>query len=166
MKRAKTKVVLLVFGEGGHNAQMLRLCETLEALNRRSSKLVALTDSSECRLPANVIEHYSLAALRHKHEKNGVRRYIHALFSAVKTLIAINRQYQVRSVISTGPGIAILPSLLFRLIGVPIVHIETWSRFYTQSLAGKFMYRIANKFYIQNQEQRVFYPKAIWGGRL
>ncbi|WP_081652368.1 PssD/Cps14F family polysaccharide biosynthesis glycosyltransferase [Cyclobacterium qasimii] len=78
----------------------------------------------------------------------------------------IKKKYDVLSVISTGPGLAIPFSFLFKRGHSKIVFIETWSRFETQSYAGKVMYRLADKFYIQNKSQVKFYPKAIYSGLL
>ncbi|EFD8919357.1 polysaccharide biosynthesis protein, partial [Escherichia coli] len=36
----------------------------------------------------------------------------------------------------------------------------------TYSLSGRIMYRLSNKFYIQNKSLLKLYPKAIYSGRL
>jgi len=46
------------------------------------------------------------------------------------------------------------------------VHVETWSRFETRSWTGRVMYRIADRFYVQNREQKRHYPHSIFGGLL
>ena len=61
---------------------------------------------------------------------------------------------------------AVVPSIIFRLLGKKVVYIESWSRFYTASATGIFMYRIANQFYVQNEPMLKRYPKAIYSGRL
>ena len=68
--------------------------------------------------------------------------------------------------VSTGPGIAILPAILTRSFGGKVVHIETWSRFYSKSMTGKVMYFLANKFYVQNQSLLKLYKQAIYSGKL
>ncbi|HAO9336376.1 TPA: polysaccharide biosynthesis protein, partial [Escherichia coli] len=50
--------------------------------------------------------------------------------------------------------------------GTKVIYIETWSRFTTYSLSGRIMYRLSNKFYIQNKSLLELYPKAIYSGRL
>ena len=89
----KSKVILLIYGSGGHKAQMVRLLEK------------------------------------------------------------INMEYKEERV----DFIGITESEVF---------FVTWSRFETQSYAGKVMYRIADRFYIQNKSLLKFYPKAIYSGLL
>ncbi|MDD2698435.1 MAG: hypothetical protein PHF17_06500 [Arcobacteraceae bacterium] len=71
----------------------------------------------------------------------------------------LHKKYDVKAVVSTGPGIV---SLFFKIFGKKIVFVETWSRFETKSMTGK----IADKFYIQNKSLQKHYPKAIYGGLL
>jgi UDP-N-acetylglucosamine:LPS N-acetylglucosamine transferase len=71
-----------------------------------------------------------------------------------------------RAILSTGAGIAIPVSLLGRLVGLKVIHVETGSRVYTMSSTGKFMYRIANLFFVQWESLREKYPKSIYAGRL
>jgi beta-1,4-N-acetylglucosaminyltransferase len=75
-------------------------------------------------------------------------------------------KYEIQAIVSTGPGIAIPISLYFKIKGVKIIFIETWSRFETQSLTGKWMYKIADNFYFQNQSLKKIYPNAVWSGLL
>ena len=92
--------------------------------------------------------------------------HVVGLFWHAKNLFEIVRKYNVVGLLSTGPGIAIIPSLFFRVFSVPIVFIETWSRFETKSFTGKVMYMVADKFYVQTREQLKYYPKAIYSGML
>ncbi|WP_281544097.1 PssD/Cps14F family polysaccharide biosynthesis glycosyltransferase [Grimontia sp. SpTr1] len=83
--------------------------------------------------------------------------------SRISMLILFSRK---ACVISTGPGISILPSILVRLRGGKVIHVETWSRFSSQSLTGKYMKYIATDFYVQNESLLNVYPKAKFSGRL
>ena len=78
----------------------------------------------------------------------------------------MKKKYNVLAVVSTGPGIAIVVSLFFKIFLVKIIFIETWSRFNTKSLTGTIMYKISNKFYIQNKSLQSIYPNSIYSGLL
>jgi hypothetical protein len=69
-------------------------------------------------------------------------------------------------IVSTGPGIAIIPAIIFRLFKKLVIHVETWSRFYSKSLTGMIMYPVSDIFIIQNIELQCFYKRAIYAGRL
>ena len=68
--------------------------------------------------------------------------------------------------ISTGPGIAIIPAIAMRAKGGVVIHVETWSRFTTKSATGRLMYLLAQHFLIQNTSLTRHYPTAIYAGRL
>ena len=55
-------------------------------------------------------------------------------------------RYKPSAIISTGPGLVVLPALLIRLTGGVVIHIETWSRFETASLTGRVMYHLSSVF--------------------
>lgn len=161
----KQDAIVVIAGEGGHLAQMNRLLKCTESVEMDPKvHLVGLWENGS-RIAA--LDGYSLLPIRHKHSlMRTILRIPRAIWLYLAAISRIQRQYAVRGVVSTGPGIAIVPSLYFRLTGANIVFIETWSRFYTRSWTGRVMYRIAHRFYVQNREQFRFYPKARFGGRL
>jgi len=157
--------ILLIYGEGGHKTQMTRLLSKMVATGRCSGvQWVGLCENNQ---EIDSLTNYSLPPARDKHSrKPAILKMPGNLWLYLKYLRKIHLAWKVRGVISTGPGIAILPSLFFKLSGAKIVHIETWSRFETKSLTGRVMYRIADRFYVQNREQKRHYPHAIFGGLL
>lgn len=158
----KEKVVLAAFGEGGHESQMNRLiCGLEEGL---ALPVISLTDSTR-------EYHWShkrilLPEVRDKHRRDtvgAVKRIAHLFIMFRK----IASHYDIEAVISTGPGVAFFVALYFKCFAsAKVIHIETWSRFYSRSLTGKLIYRIADKFYVQNEELLALYPNAEFSGRL
>jgi len=162
----KKDVVLLVYGEGGHKAQMKRLYNLMLKANQ-SKDLLYIGVCENSNTINELYENYTLTPLRDKH--NNIRTIFKLpknILDNIKLLFSLKKKYNVVSVISTGPGISILISLFFKTLGKKIIFIETWSRFETQSMTGKVMYKIADKFYIQNKSLQKYYPKAIYGGLL
>lgn len=161
----RTRAVLLIYGEGGHRAQMARLHSRVSPyLAAGNFESVGLCDSNDTIIG---FTNYSQSRLRDKHSH--IRTLLslpRSLLGSVKVLLQILTRYRIAGVISTGPGIAILPSLILKIIGVKIVFIETWCRFETTSWTGRIMYRIADRFYIQNPSLQEHYPRAIYGGLL
>ncbi|MGL6434179.1 PssD/Cps14F family polysaccharide biosynthesis glycosyltransferase [Aeromonas caviae] len=87
-------------------------------------------------------------------------------FKIIYHLIGLIKKYKFRAVITTGPGVGIISSIILKFFGSKVIHVETWSRFNTYSFTGRVMYKIADKFYVQNKSLLKLYPKAIYSGKL
>jgi beta-1,4-N-acetylglucosaminyltransferase len=67
-------------------------------------------------------------------------------------------------IISTGAGVAIPFFYIGKLLGSKLIYIEVYDRISLPSLTGKIVYPITDRFIIQWEEQRKFYPKGIYLG--
>lgn len=158
-----TKTCLLVYGSGGHNEQMRRIRDGFQSTE---ILFISLCDD-DVKHPLTE-SYYTVPTVTEKFS------YFKALvFLPFKLLVAISRLWQIRKkhridfILSTGPGLSIYSCIFFRLFSrAKIIHVETWSRFYTGSMTGRFMYYIAHEFVVQNQEQMKIYPHSIYKGRL
>jgi UDP-N-acetylglucosamine:LPS N-acetylglucosamine transferase len=88
-----------------------------------------------------------------------------ALYNFFKIAFLILR-YNPAALISTGPGVVIVPALLFKLLCKKVIYLKTYSRFSTRSLTGTVMTDLASRFYIQNTDIQTIYPKVIFAGQL
>ena len=161
----KPEAVLLIAGEGGHLTQMKRLLKRMQSSTlSESTTFLGLWEKGR---PIESLDGYHLLPVRNKHSiAVTISQIPRAAWYYLVALFQLQRRYRIRGVISTGPGIAVIPSIVFRLLGARVVFIETWSRFDTHSWTGRLMYRVAQRFYVQNREQLDFYPKAQFRGRL
>lgn len=64
-------------------------------------------------------------------------------------------------IISSGAAVAIPFFYIGKLLKIKLVYIEVYDRIDSPTLTGKLVYPITDKFIIQWEEQRKFYPKAI-----
>jgi UDP-N-acetylglucosamine:LPS N-acetylglucosamine transferase len=162
----KQKAVLLIYGEGGHKAQMTRLYRLLKDgfINNEIKTLgICENDNSIKEIDIN----FSLSPLRDKYSYLKTLYLIPKfLFLNLKYFYQIQKDYDIKVVISTGPGISLILSILFKICGKRIIFLETWSRFEGKTMTGKIMYKFADKFYIQNKSLQKLYPNAIYGGLL
>lgn len=160
----KKKSILFIYGVGGHKEQMKRLLNNLD-LDLINFNKIALVEKG-----ANIDffdRTYEMPPARNKHNNiTSLVRLPYFLFYSFFILFKILILSNPKVIISTGPGISLIPSLVFRLLGKKVIFIETWSRFNTLSFTGRFMYKIANIFYVQNKELLNFYPNAVYAGRL
>jgi beta-1,4-N-acetylglucosaminyltransferase len=157
------KVILVIYGRGGHQEQMRRLLMHLRTA-APEMKFVSIADTAD-KFDSN--KHFICPEPRDKFSH--WRAPFSLIYSACISLfqcIFLCIKYDVTGIISTGPGMAVVPSILFRLVGRPVTFIESWSRFYTGSLTGHVMYRVATSFYVQNPSMLSVFPKAKYAGRL
>lgn len=153
--------LLVVYGEGGHSTQMNRLIKHLEL---QKNSIATLVDKEGISKSHTCLE-YVVPEARSKYHFNPLAPLTSMLSTAV-ILVKMLLKYKFTGLISTGPGICVLPAIIFRLLGKKVVYIETWCRFESKSLTGRVMYRIANTFYVQNEELLSLYPNAKYSGRL
>ena len=67
-------------------------------------------------------------------------------------------------IITTG-ALAIIPmSLLMKMFGGKLIFIESFAKVTSPTETGKFLYRFTDRFYIQWEYLKTFYPKAIFLG--
>ena len=57
-------------------------------------------------------------------------------------------------------------ALVGRLLGIPTLFIETFTRVSKPSLTGRIMSRLAKRFFYQWESLAPFYPKGIHSGPL
>lgn len=79
---------------------------------------------------------------------------------AIKILIKERPQI----IFSTGAGVAIPFFFLGKLIKAKNIYLEVYDRINSPTMTGKIVYPVTDKFLVQWEEQKSFYPKAeIWG---
>lgn len=161
----KELTLLAVYGEGGHRREMTQL---LSYLAKQPIAVVSIGPQT-LDLPQNCrsVAHFKVKDIRHKDKR--WRTFI-ALIPVLLVLMAqsllVWRKFSLAGVVSTGPGLSIIPLLFLRLVGVKTIFVETYCRFNTRSLTGRVMSKIAHRFLVQNKDQLMLYPDAEYCGRL
>lgn len=162
-------VLLLAYGEGGHYAQARRLVSELEMLGA-APRIVCLTDKAGI----SVTDRQGIV-FKPLRRKSGTRittiwqvasGVLNNAVCALKTAVVCVRAKAPVVLVSLGPAFVVIPAFVVRLFGGQVVHIETWSRFSSRSVTGRLMYPVAQYFFVQNEELRRLYPKALYCGRL
>jgi UDP-N-acetylglucosamine:LPS N-acetylglucosamine transferase len=159
------RVVTIIAGEGGHLAQAKRFMN-LDCNSFHNVKYILISD-------ANVnIPGIGLHLERNISKFTKVRSfmnlfmffiyYVRLFFSSF--VYVLSKKPEI--LISFGPILAIPYLFRGRLFRIEVIHVETWSRFYSRSFTGRIAYYLATKFIVQNKELQKLYPKSIYGGRL
>ena len=95
-----------------------------------------------------------------RREKSFIFRMIGNSLKTLKILISERPDV----VISTG-ALATIPMCLFgKIFGKKIIFIESFAKVNSQTLTGKLVYKFADRFYVQWEEMKQFYPNAICKG--
>jgi UDP-N-acetylglucosamine:LPS N-acetylglucosamine transferase len=158
----QSTVLLAIYGQGGHRAEMRKL---IQHLREGNSKLKVVTlGNGEIE---DVVAHFAAKDIRDKHNRIvTLLLFLPVLLSTLLNIIRICRHYNINGVLSTGPGLCILPMLMMRLMGYKTVFVETYCRFNSLSMTGRVMYKIAHRFLIQNKQLQTLYPNGQYCGRV
>jgi len=69
-------------------------------------------------------------------------------------------------ILSTGAGPVVPFALVGRLLGIPTVFVETFTRISTPSLTARIMYHLAARFIYQWPSLARYFPRGMYGGVL
>lgn len=112
----------------------------------------------------------------YKIEIKGQRMYyIHQVNRKEKTLpfwMIINSFKSLKIIFKEKPDIiittgvlAIIPlCLLMKLMGKKLIYIESFAKISSPTKTGKLMYKYADRFYVQWESMKEFYPDALYLG--
>jgi len=159
------KTLLIVLGEGGHTNQMLRLVDKLG--NRYNYEyLIASHDKlseKKIKIKGKI---FKIMSPRKMIDKSLFITFLKFIPSSIQLFLTLLRS-KSKAVISAGPALAIHTSWMSKyLFRKKVIFLESWSRVYSKSMAGKLIAPYADLTFIQWKEQRKNYPKALYRGRL
>lgn len=163
-----TSKVLLVYGSGGHNEEMIRLYKQMnELLNHGSCKIEFLSFCDDD--VKHVVTTHATMVPTVTDKFSYVRLFLkmpYVLMRSFMALYGLTRNHKIDFMITTGPGIGVACALFLKFKKVKIISIENCSRFYSKSLTGRAMHFLSDYFLVQNEELLQIYKKAIYKGRL
>ena len=148
------KKVCFIASSGGHFEQLMMLKPLMKKYD--SFIVTEKTNYSVSNLEFNT---YYLHQVNRR-EKSFIFRMIGNSLKTLRILISERPD----AVISTG-ALATIPMCLFgKIFGKKIIFIESFAKVNSQTLTGKLVYKFADRFYVQWEEMKQFYPNAICKG--
>jgi len=155
--------LLVVLGDGGHTAEIVRLVELLGPDYDYTYLMTTVDQISQSKITVEGPVHY-ITRPRAKDEKLwGVVRHLgYSLWQAIWLLYRIRPQV----VLGSGPAVMVPVALFNKLIGGKIIFVETGSRITELSLTGKIMLKMADLYFVQWEQLQQRYPQTIFAGRL
>ena len=148
------KKICFIASSGGHFEQLMML----KPLMKKYDSLI-VTEKTNYSVSNSEFNTYYLHQVNRR-EKSFIFRMIGNSLKTLKILISERPD----AVISTG-ALATIPMCLFgKIFGKKIIFIESFAKVNSQTLTGKLVYRFADRFYVQWEDMKQFYPNAICKG--
>lgn len=165
MRKNRKNVIVLIAGSGGHLEQMKRLSKLIEIDDYPDSVIFFTEKGVENTIRG--VKNIYLFPLRNKYSNlKSIITFPFVIIQHIFCSIVTANKYNIRICITSGPGIAIIPMMIFKVLGSKIIFIESWSKFQSLTFTGKIISKFADKVYVQNIELMKFSKKAIYSGRL
>jgi len=162
-KMSHKLTLLVVLGDGGHTAEIIRLVELLGP-NYNYTYIITTSDRiSENKITIQGPIYYTTRP-HAKDDKawQAALKLIYSFWQAAQLLHKIHPD----AVLGSGPAVMVPVALLGKLTRAKIIFIETASRVTSLSLTGKIMMRVADLFFVQWKQLQKRYPHTIFAGRL
>lgn len=158
MKKRKKKKLLLISSTGGHFTQLLQL----EPLFRNYDYHIVTEKTA---ITVNLAKKHPMSFLVYG-ARNYPFRYIFKFsYNIVKSFYLFFRE-RPDIVITTGVHTAVPMCYIAKLFRRKVVFIESFAKSKSPTLAGRFVYPIADLFIVQWETMKKFYPNAEYGGSI
>ncbi|WHX40255.1 PssD/Cps14F family polysaccharide biosynthesis glycosyltransferase [Mesobacillus sp. AQ2] len=151
------KKICLISSTGGHLTQLRQLIPIV-----KDQKFFLITEQHKS--TEMLSKQFDVYYLKQQERKSLIFLFVF-LFNIINSFLIIAKE-RPDFIISTGAG-AVLPACVFgKLFGAKIIFIESFAKIDTPTLTGRIVYKFADRFYIQWEELRKHYPKAVFKGAI
>ena len=154
------KKVLFISSTGGHLSELMQL---KNLFNKFSYYIVTEKTKSNEYLAEEYKEKVSYLVYGTK--KNLFTYFFIYLFNIIKSFIIFVKQ-KPDVIVTTGTHTAVPMCYIAKLFKKKVIYIETFANRNTKTVAGRFVYPIADVFVVQWEEMLKIYPKAVYGGQI
>lgn len=153
MKNGRKKICFAA-SSGGHYEQLLMLHPLMEKYDS-----FIVTEKTFYSTAVKGQKMYYMRQVNRK-EKSFVFRMLINTIRSVKVFI----KERPDVVICTGVLAMIPICLISKLFGKKLIYIESFAKVTSATLTGRFLYKYADKFYVQWEGMKAIYPNAIYLG--
>lgn len=157
---------MVVFGEGGHTTELLRLVDMLGDKYQYIYLHAAEDTLSVDRIKLTGTTYAVVRPRKEPGLKHDLLRDSWLTFKCLTQVITILSRTRPTMVVLNGPWISGVVAVASKLLGIDSVYIETGSRVYNLSGTGKIVRRFVNEFYVQWPTLLEKYPDTKYAGRL
>ena len=150
----KRKKVCFAASSGGHFEQISMLKPLMDEYDS-----IVVTEATEYKSSINGKKMYYLHQVNRKEWAFPLWMIVNTLRSF---LLFVKEKPDV--VITTGVLAMIPLCLIAKIFGKRLIYIESFAKIFSPTETGKFLYKFADRFYVQWQSMKKFYPNAIFLG--
>ena len=152
----KRKKICFAASTGGHYEQLLMLKPLMEAYDS-----FILTEKTQYNASVKGVQTYYLSQINRKE-----KFLLPKMFKNMIVSLCILFKEKPHVIICTG-ALAMVPiCVLAKLLGKKLIYIESFAKVTSGTQTGKFMYKLADQFYVQWEQMKYIYPKAIYLGSI
>ena len=148
------KKVCFAASSGGHFEQISMLKPLMDEYDS-----IVITEATEYKASINGKKMYYL----HQVNRKEWTLLVWMLVNALKSFVLFVKE-KPDVVITTGVLAMIPLCLITKAFGKKLVYIESFAKISSPTETGRFLYRFADRFYVQWQSMKKFYPNAIYLG--
>lgn len=154
MKKKKETTICLASSSGGHFEQLMMLKPLIE---KYSGYVVTEKIGYDVKV-GDIPVKYVLPINRT--DKTFFLKFIVNIMESLLIVLVNKPDY----IISTG-ALAAVPLIVWtKLLGGKVIYIESFAKINSPNLSGKIAYKFADRFYVQWESMKKFYPNAICKG--
>lgn len=153
MKNKKMKICFAA-SSGGHFEQLMLLKPLMEKYDS-----IILTEKTNYSLESTGKKRYHLRQVNRKE-----KLFIFSLISNAFKSLWIYIKERPKIVICTGVLAMIPMCLIVKLFGGQLIYIESFAKITSPTKTGEFLYKYADRFYVQWESMREFFPDSVFIG--
>ena len=154
-KREKgKKKICFAASSGGHFEQLMMLKPLMDQYDS-----FILTEKTAYSSSNNGVKSYYVKQVN-REEKSCIIKLVINTISSLR--IYIKEKPEI--VICTGVLAMIPMCLIVKIFGGKLIYIESFAKVTSPTMTGKLLYKFADKFYVQWETMKAFYPNAIYLG--
>lgn len=148
------KKICFIASTGGHYEQIMILKPIMKKYNS-----FIVTEKTKYNCKVDGVKSYYVMQVNRKE----IMFILKMIINSFKSLYIFLRE-RPDVVITTG-ALSVIPlCLLSKLFRKKMIFIESFAKISSPTLTGKLLYKFADEFYIQWEELKKYYPKAIYKG--
>lgn len=146
--------IVFAASSGGHYEQLMMLKPLMEKYES-----IILTEKTAYSKEDTAIKTFFVSQVNRKEPA-----FLFKMLAIAFKSLRIYHTEKPDVMITTGV-LAIIPmALIMKIHKKKLVYIESFAIINTKTLSGKFLYRFADRFYVQWESMLELYPKAIYKG--
>lgn len=139
---------------GGHTQELMQLSDLFQ-----KHPGILITESKQVDSEFDAV--YTIPQVNRKSIRF-LLQFVGSFFTIRKILL----KERPTHIVSFGAMCTVPVCIIGKMMGLPVIYVESYTRIRELSLTGKILYRFADLFIVQWKRLVYQYPKAIYGGAL